>query len=107
MTFRSLHARRYRAPSPVRVPFGQFIYRTAAEREGRDDARRNGGDLALTIYHLGTWTRLALKGNPTIMLPLFTPQDHGTLMAAPRAPCRAPTLIAPPRTTPPTSPNPS
>ena len=57
-------------------PFAQFIFRTAAEREGRANARSTGGDLDLTIYSLRKWTRLALKGNPTIMLLLFTPEDQ-------------------------------
>lgn len=57
-------------------PFEQFIYRTAAEREGRSNARSTGGDLDLTIYGLRKWTRLAIKGNPTIMLLLFTPEDQ-------------------------------
>jgi hypothetical protein len=57
-------------------PFEQFIYRSAVEREGRDDARSVAGDLDLTIYSLRKWTRLALKGNPTIMLLLFTPEDQ-------------------------------
>jgi uncharacterized protein len=56
--------------------FEQFIYRTAAEREGRDNARSTAGDLDLTIYSLRKWTRLALNGNPTIMLLLFTPEDQ-------------------------------
>jgi uncharacterized protein len=58
------------------APFEQFIYRSAAEREGRDDARSIAGDLDLTIYSLRKWTRLALKGNPTILLLLFTPNDQ-------------------------------
>jgi hypothetical protein len=57
-------------------PFEQFIYRSAAEREGRANARSTGGDLDLTIYSLRKWARLALKGNPTIMLLLFTPEDQ-------------------------------
>ena len=57
-------------------PFEQFIYRSAAEREGRDNARSTAGDLDLTIYSLRKWTRLALKGNPTILLLLFTPEDQ-------------------------------
>src|SRR5688500_10879924 len=60
----------------LRAPFEQFIYRSAAEREGRDDARSIAGDLDLTIYSLRKWTRLALKGNPTILLLLFTPDDQ-------------------------------
>src|SRR5262249_35713408 len=43
---------------------------------GRDNARSTGGDLDLTIYSLREWARLALKGNPTIMLLLFTPADQ-------------------------------
>lgn len=54
-------------------PFEQFIYRSAAEREGRQDARSSAGDLDLTIYGLRKWIRLALKGNPTILL---LPQLH-------------------------------
>jgi len=54
----------------------RFLYRTAAEREGRDDARSAEGDLDLTIYSLRKWTRLGLKGNPTILLLLFTPDDQ-------------------------------
>jgi hypothetical protein len=57
-------------------PFEQFIYRTAVEREGRENARSTAGDLDLTIYSLRKWTRLALKGNPTIMLVLFTPEEQ-------------------------------
>jgi hypothetical protein len=34
------------------------------------------GDLDLTIYSLRKWIRLALKGNPTILLLLFTPEDQ-------------------------------
>jgi len=57
-------------------PFEQFIYRSAAEREGRANARSTGGDLDLTIYSLRKWARLALKGNPTILLLLFTPEEQ-------------------------------
>jgi uncharacterized protein len=58
------------------APFEQFIYRSAAEREGRQDARSSAGDLDLTIYSLRKWMRLALRGNPTILLLLFTPEDQ-------------------------------
>ena len=56
------------------APFEQFIYRSAAEREGRENARSIAGDLDLTIYSLRKWVRLALKGNPTILILLFTPE---------------------------------
>ncbi len=58
------------------APFEQFIFRSAAEREGRENARSSAGDLDLTIYSLRKWMRLALKGNPTILLLLFTPEDQ-------------------------------
>ena len=38
--------------------------------------RAAAGDLDLTIYSLRKWVRLALKGNPTILLLLFTPEDQ-------------------------------
>lgn len=58
------------------APFEQFISRSAAEREGRENARSLAGDLDLTIYSLRKWMRLALNGNPTILLLLFTPDDQ-------------------------------
>jgi uncharacterized protein len=57
------------------APFEHFIYRSAAEREERENARSIVGDLDLTIYRLRKWMQLALKGNPTILLLLFTPED--------------------------------
>jgi predicted nucleotidyltransferase len=57
-------------------PFEQFIYRSAAEHEGRDNARSTAGDLDLTIYSLRKWMRLALRANPTILILLFTPDDQ-------------------------------
>lgn len=57
----------------VGQPFEQYVYRTAVEREGHHDARSQAGDLDLTIYSLRKYVRLALKGNPTILLLLFTP----------------------------------
>jgi predicted nucleotidyltransferase len=59
----------------VHAPFEQFVYRTAAEREGRHDAPSQGGDLDLTIYSLRKYVRLALKGNPTILLLMFAPNQ--------------------------------
>ena len=59
----------------VYAPFEQFIYRSAAEREGRHDAPSQGGDLDLTIYSLRKYMRLALKGNPTVIQLLFVPPD--------------------------------
>lgn len=55
--------------------FEQYIYRTAAEREGRHDAPSSAGDLDLVVYSLRKWTRLALHGNPTVLLLLFLPPE--------------------------------
>lgn len=58
--------------------FGEFehwVYRSAAEREGHQGARSQAGDLDLTIYSLRKWTRLALQGNPTVLLLLYLPED--------------------------------
>jgi hypothetical protein len=57
----------------IHQPFEQFIYRSAAEREGKHDAPSKPGDLDLTLYSLRKYLRLALKGNPTILNLLFAP----------------------------------
>lgn len=51
--------------------FEQYIYRTQAE-----GVRSGYGDLDLTVYSLRKWTRLALAGNPTVLMPLFVPQSE-------------------------------
>lgn len=59
------------------APFEQYIYRSAAEREGRHDAPSIGGDLDLVIYSLRKFARLALGGNPTVLMVLFAPDFVG------------------------------
>lgn len=57
--------------------FEQMIYRSAAEREHKHDARSMAGDLDLTIFSLRKFVRLALKGNPSILNLLFVkPGPH-------------------------------
>ncbi len=56
--------------------FEQYIYRTAAEREQRHDAKSRAGDLDLTIFSLRKYIRLALKGNPTVLNLLFVPPSE-------------------------------
>lgn len=51
--------------------FEQYIYRTQAE-----GVRSGYGDLDLTVYSLRKWTKLALAGNPTVLMPLFVPQSE-------------------------------
>lgn len=55
--------------------FEQWVYRSAAEREGHAGARSRAADLDLTIYSLRKWARLALQGNPTVLLLLYLPDD--------------------------------
>lgn len=50
--------------------FEQYTYRTQPE-----GVRSGPGDLDLTVYSLRKWCRLALKGNPTVLLLLFTPES--------------------------------
>jgi predicted nucleotidyltransferase len=56
---------------PWSRPFEQYQYRSAAERSGIVDARSGPGDVDEVVYSLRKWLRLALAGNPTVLLPLF------------------------------------
>lgn len=47
-----------------------YIWRTQPE-----GARSHHGDTDLVLYSLGKYLRLAIKGNPTVMLPLFAPTE--------------------------------
>ncbi|RZQ61784.1 DNA polymerase beta superfamily protein [Amycolatopsis suaedae] len=51
--------------------FEQYIYRTQPE-----GVRSGPGDLDLIVYSLRKWMRLALAGNPTVLLPLFVPEHE-------------------------------
>lgn len=53
------------------------------ERTQPEGARSGPGDLDLVAYSLHKWLRLALSGNPTVLLLLFTPPEH-TLLRTPR-----------------------
>jgi predicted nucleotidyltransferase len=55
--------------------FEQYIYRSAAEREGKHDAPSRAGDLDLTIYSLRKFLRLAMQGNPQLVQTLFVPSE--------------------------------
>ncbi|MUL41181.1 nucleotidyltransferase [Streptomonospora sp. PA3] len=57
--------------------FEQYIFRTRPE-----GVRSGPGDLDLTVYSLRKWMRLALDGNPTVLLPLFVP-EHEIVAATP------------------------
>ncbi|MFB9903957.1 nucleotidyltransferase domain-containing protein [Allokutzneria oryzae] len=51
--------------------FDQYIFRTQPE-----GSRSGPGDLDLVVYSLRKWLRLALQGNPTVLLSLFVPEDE-------------------------------
>lgn len=51
--------------------FDQYVFRTQPE-----GARSGPGDLDLIVYSLRKWMRLALSGNPTVLLPLFAPESE-------------------------------
>lgn len=51
--------------------FEQWVYRTQPEGH-----RSGPGDLDLTIYGLRKYVRLAAKGNPSILLLLYVPNEY-------------------------------
>jgi uncharacterized protein len=55
--------------------FEQYEYHTAWERPGGLRERSRHGDLDETVYSLRKWLRLALNGNPSVMMPMFAPED--------------------------------
>jgi uncharacterized protein len=50
--------------------FEHWIWRTQPEGH-----RSGPGDVDITIYGLNKWMRLAVKGNPSILVLLFAPLD--------------------------------
>ncbi|WP_206785290.1 DNA polymerase beta superfamily protein [Amycolatopsis sp. MtRt-6] len=55
--------------------FEQYVFRTQPE-----GVRSGPGDLDLIVYSLRKWMRLALTGNPTVLLPLFVPDAEIVLI---------------------------
>jgi hypothetical protein len=51
-------------------PLDHYVFRTQPE-----GARSGHGDTDLVMYSLRKYLRLATKGNPTVLLPLYAPQD--------------------------------
>ena len=49
---------------------------TWVERTKPEGVRSEAGDVDKTTYGLRKYLGLALKGNPTILLPLFAPEQH-------------------------------
>ena len=61
-----------------------YIWRTQPE-----GARSGPGDTDLVLYSLQKYLRLAIKGNPTVMLPLFAPAESLVITSALGAELRA------------------
>lgn len=61
--------------------FEHYVYRTAEPHGPKPDRGYQSppsgpGDLDLIIYSLRKWMRLAVAGNPTVLLPLYVGADH-------------------------------
>lgn len=56
--------------------FEQYEWHTAWARPGGRANRSGPGDLDEVVYGLRKYMRLALDGNPTILLPLFAPDRY-------------------------------
>jgi hypothetical protein len=54
----------------LRAPMDHYVFRTQPE-----GARSQPGDTDLVMYSLRRYLRLATKGNPTALLPLFAPPE--------------------------------
>ena len=54
----------------IDAPYDQHVWRTQPEGD-----RSGPGDIDLTIYSLRKYLRLAVQGNPTVLLPLFAPES--------------------------------
>src|SRR5262245_13774426 len=58
------------------VVFEQYERHTAWDRPGGLANRSGAGDLDVMIYSARKWARLALDGNPTVLLVLFAPDQE-------------------------------
>lgn len=58
------------------VEFEQYQRHTVWDQPGGLANRSGAGDLDVVIYSARKWCRLALAGNPTVLLLLFVPDDE-------------------------------
>jgi len=58
------------------VEFEQFHRHTVWDRPGGLANRSGAGDLDVVIYSARKWARLALSGNPSVLLLLFVPDEE-------------------------------
>ncbi|HSV40282.1 MAG TPA: nucleotidyltransferase domain-containing protein [Nocardioidaceae bacterium] len=62
--------------SDAAVPFEQYERHTVWDEPGGLANRSGAGDLDVIVYSARKWCRLALAGNPTVLLVLFVPDDE-------------------------------
>lgn len=62
--------------SSTLVGFEQYQRHTVWDQPGGLANRSGAGDLDVVIYSARKWARLALAGNPTVLLLLFVPDDE-------------------------------
>lgn len=58
------------------IPFEQYQRHTVWDQPGGLANRSGAGDLDVIVYSARKWARLALAGNPTVLLVLFVPDDE-------------------------------
>lgn len=58
------------------VDFEQYQRHTVWDRPGGLANRSGAGDLDVVVYSARKWARLALAGNPTVLLLLFVPDEE-------------------------------
>lgn len=63
------------AIEPMEYTIGMKHWETSVFRTAADGQKSGPGDLDLVTHSLRKYCRLAAKGNPTIMLPLFAPDS--------------------------------
>jgi len=64
------------------IPFEQYERHTAWDRPGGVAERSGAGDLDVIVYSARKWCRLALGGNPTVLIPLFVPDAETMVRTA-------------------------
>jgi uncharacterized protein len=60
-------------PGGREIPFEQYELHTAWARSRGLAERSGAGDLDVVVYSARKWARLAVAGNPTVLLPLWVP----------------------------------
>ena len=58
------------------IDFEQFQRHTVWDKPGGLDNRLGAGDLDVVVYSARKWCRLALAGNPTVLLAIFVPDEE-------------------------------